>query len=206
MPFFQTLTEMLPADAREDRQITFIEGESEQRTMSFRRLRQRAIGTLGALQRAGLKPGDPLILYVADNERFVELFWACVLGGIVAVPLAPGVADEHWRKLLRVFAQLDQARVCIEAPTLERFDGFFATQRLVPEGQQLRSHALVVGGLDIVGRPGVPVQANPSDLAFIQYSSGSTGDPKGVMLTHRNVTANLASIIEGAAYTEQDLS
>ena len=204
MPSFETLNAILPADAREDRQITFIEGENEQRTMSFRRLRQRAIGTLGALQRAGLKPGDPLILFVADNERFVELFWACMLGGIVAVPLVPGVADEHWRKLLRVFAQLDHARVCIEAPTLERFDGFIASQRRVPEGQQLRPHALVVGGLDIVGQPGEPVQAVPSDLAFIQYSSGSTGDPKGVMLTHRNVTANLASIIEGAAYTEQD--
>ena len=204
MPFFQTLTEMLPADAREDRQITFIEGESEQRTMSFRRLRQRAIGTLGALQRAGLKPGDPLILYVADNERFVELFWACMLGGIVAVPLAPGVADEHWRKLLRVFAQLDPARVCMEAPTLERFDGYIATQRLAPEGQALRSRALIVGGLDVAGGPGVPVQAVPSGLAFIQYSSGSTGDPKGVMLTHRNLVTNIASIIEGAGYTDRD--
>lgn len=204
MPLFQTLTDMLPVDAREDRQITFIEGESEQRTMSFRRLRQRALGSLGALQRAGLKPGDLLILYVTDNERFVELFWACVLGGIVAVPLAPGIADEHWRKLLRVYAQLDRVRVCIEAPTLERFDHFIATQRLASDGQALRARALVVGGLDVVGEPGVPVQANPSDLAFIQYSSGSTGNPKGVMLTHRNVTENLASIIEGAAYTEQD--
>lgn len=204
MPFFQTLTEMLPADAREDRQITFIEGESEQRTMSFRRLRQRAIGTLGALQRAGLKPGDPLILYVTDNERFVELFWACMLGGIVAVPLAPGTADEHWRKLLRVFAQLDQARVCIDAPTLDGFDSFIATHHLRDEGQQLNARTLVVGGLDMAGKPGVPVQPDPSDLAFIQYSSGSTGDPKGVMLTHRNLTTNIASIIEGAGYTDRD--
>ena len=204
MPLFQTLSEMLPADAREDRQITFIEGESEQRTMSFRRLRQRAVGTLGALQRAGLKAGDPLILYVTDNERFVELFWACMLGGIVAVPLAPGIADEHVRKLLRVFAQLDQALVCIDAPTLDGFDSFIATHHLRDEGQQLHARTLVVGGLDMAGKPGVPVQPDPSDLAFIQYSSGSTGDPKGVMLTHRNLTTNIASIIEGAGYTDRD--
>lgn len=201
---FETLNAILPADVREDRQITFIEGENEQRTMSFRRLRQRAVGTLGALQRRGLKRGDTLILFIADNERFVEMFWACVLGGIVAVPLAPGVADEHWRKLLRVFAQLDQSLVAIDAPTLDRFDSFIAAHHLVQEGQQLRARTVIVGGLDMAGEPGVPVLTDPGDLAFIQYSSGSTGDPKGVMLTHRNLTTNIASIIEGAAFTDQD--
>jgi acyl-CoA synthetase (AMP-forming)/AMP-acid ligase II len=201
---FETLNAILPADVREDRQITFIEGENEQRTMSFRRLRQRAVGALGALQRRGLKRGDTLILFIADNERFVEMFWACVLGGIVAVPLAPGVADEHWRKLLRVFAQLDQSLVAIDAPTLDRFDSFVATHRLEHEGQQLRSRTVIVGGLDMAGEPGVPALSDPGDLAFIQYSSGSTGDPKGVMLTHRNLTTNIASIIEGAGYTDRD--
>lgn len=201
---FETLNAILPADVREDRQITFIEGENEQRTMSFRQLRQRAVGALGALQRRGLKRGDTLILFIADNERFVEMFWACVLGGIVAVPLAPGVADEHWRKLLRVFAQLDQSLVAIDAPTLDRFDSFIATHSLGHEGQQLRSRTVIVGGLDMAGEPGVPALSDPGDLAFIQYSSGSTGDPKGVMLTHRNLTTNIASIIEGAGYTDRD--
>lgn len=201
---FETLNAILPADVREDRQITFIEGENEQRTMSFRRLRQRAVGALGALQRRGLKRGDTLILFIADNERFVEMFWACVLGGIVAVPLAPGVADEHWRKLLRVFAQLDQSLVAIDAPTLDRFESFVSTHRLEHEGQQLRARTMIVGGLDMAGEPGVPALSDPGDLAFIQYSSGSTGDPKGVMLTHRNLTANIASIIEGAAFNDQD--
>lgn len=200
----ETLHAILPADVREDRQITFIEGENEQRTMSFRRLRQRATGALGALQRRGVQRGDALILYIADNERFLEMFWACMLGGIVAVPLAHGAADEHWRKLLRVFAQLDRAWVCIDAPALERFDGFTAAHQLAEAGQALRARTLVLGGLDVAGPPGSPVQVQPADLAFIQYSSGSTGDPKGVMLTHRNLTANITSIIEGAAFTDQD--
>ncbi len=204
MPPFETLNAILPADVREDRQITFIEGDNEQRTMSFRRLRQRATGALGALQRRGMKRGDTLILFIADNERFVEMFWACVLGGIVAVPLAPGVADEHWRKLLRVFAQLADSRVCIDAPTLERFDSFVGANRLATEGERLRALTVIVGSLDMAGEPGVTVKTSSDDLAFIQYSSGSTGDPKGVMLTHRNLTTNIASIIEGAGYTDRD--
>ncbi|MDO9314986.1 MAG: non-ribosomal peptide synthetase [Burkholderiaceae bacterium] len=204
MPQFETLHAILPADAREDRQITFIEGEQDQRTLSFRRLRQRAIGALGALQRRGLSRGDMMILYLGDNERFVEMFWACVLGGIVPVPLAPGGNDEHWRKLLRVFAQLERASVCIDAPALERFDAFVASQGLEAEGGYLRSRTVMAASLDMAGEPGLPSQAQPEDIAFIQYSSGSTGEPKGVLLTHRNLTTNAASIIEGAAYTDRD--
>ena len=204
MPHFETLHAILPADAREDRQITFIEGESDQRTLSFRRLRQRAMGALGALQRRGLSSGDTVILYLGDNEHFVEMFWACVLGGIIPVPLAAGSTDEHLRKLSRVFSQLDRASVCIDAPALERFDGFAATHELNSERQLLRSRAFTAGSLDIAGDPGVLQQIAPDDLAFIQYSSGSTGEPKGVMLTHRNLTTNIDSIIAGAGYTDRD--
>lgn len=204
MPPFETLHAILPADAREDRQITFIEGEQDQRTLSFRRLRQRALGTLGALQRLGLAPGDTMILYLGDNERFVEMFWACVLGGIVPVPLAPGGNDEHWRKLLRVFAQLERASVCMDAPALERFDAFVATHGLSAEGDRLRSHTVMAASLDLTGDPGRPSPAQPQDIAFIQYSSGSTGEPKGVLLTHHNLITNIASIIAGAEYTDQD--
>lgn len=200
---FETLHEILPADAREDRQITFIEGEHDQRTLTFRRLRQRALGALGALQRRGVSRGDTMILYLGDNERFVELFWACVLGGIVPAPLAAGSTDEHWRKLGRVFAQLDRGWVCIDAASLERFEAFGSAEGL-DGGTGLRARAVLAGGLDVAGEPGEPQQAHPHDLAFIQYSSGSTGEPKGVTLTHRNLTTNIESIIQGAGYTDRD--
>ena len=206
MTRFNTLDEILPANAREDRRITFIEGESQQRTLSFLRLRQRAIGVLGALQRHGLVAGDRLVLYVADNERFVELFWAAVLGGIVPVPLAPGGTPEHLRKLGAVFAQLENAWIAIDATSLERLEALAVREEGSIDIARLRGRMLVPGALAVDGAPGVTHPVGPDSLAFIQYSSGSTGDPKGVLLTHRNVCANIASIIEAGGYTDRDVT
>ena len=202
---FQTLHDILPADAREDRQITLIDGQDEQRVLSFARLRQRALGLLGALQRQGLRPGHAMLLCVDDNERFLEMFWACVLGGMVAVPLAPPGADEHRRKLLRVFGQFERVSVYIDAAALERMAGFAAAHGLIEEGQRLRACAVLPTGLDI-GEPGQVQPVQPDDLAFIQYSSGSTGEPKGVMLTHRNLCANIAAIREAGAFSDKDVA
>ena len=206
MTRFNTLNEILPADAREDRQITFLEGENQQRVLSFRRLRQRAVGLLGALQRSGLAPGDAMILYLVDNERFVEMFWACVLGGIVPVPLAPGGTPEHFRKLRAVFEQQGRGRVCIDAATLERYAAFAATEERSGDAEALRASAVVPAALDPGGDACAVAPARPEQLAFIQYSSGSTGEPKGVLLTHRNLCANIASIIEAAAFTDRDVA
>ena len=204
MPTFETLAAILPADVREDRRITFVDGEQEQRTLDFRRLRQRALGALGALQRRGCGRGDRVVLFLADNERFLEMFWACVLGGMVPVPLAAGATEEHWLKLARVFAQLEPAWLCIDATALERLDRFVAAHDLASAGAQMRTRALTPGSLDGAGEPGQPASVEPDQLAFIQYSSGSTGEPKGVLLTHRNLTVNMAAIAGGAAYTDRD--
>ena len=206
MPQFETLRSILSDGAREDRHLTFIDGDHEQRVLTFARLRQRALSLLGALQSLGLRPGHSMVLCVADNERFLEMFWACVLGGMVPVPLAPISGDEQRRKLFRVFGQFDSASVYIDAAALERLDGFIEAHGLGAEGQRLRECALIPGSLDLGAQSGQPWNSQPEDLAFIQYSSGSTGDPKGVMLTHRNLIANICSIREAGAFSDRDVA
>ena len=206
MPQHQTLQAVLSDDPREDREIVFVDADDNQRSISFALLQRRALTVLGALQRCGLGAGDTVILFVADNERFLEIFWACVLGAIVPVPLAAGSGEEHRRKLFRVFAQFDRAWVCSDARTLEKLDGFAVNHGFGESWSRLQQRLLLSGGLDISGEPGRTTEVTPDDIAFIQFSSGSTSEPKGVVLSHGNVCANIGSIREAAAFTDRDIA
>lgn len=206
MPQHQTLQAVLSDDPREDREIVFVDADDNQRSISFALLQRRALTVLGALQRCGLGAGDTVILFVADNERFLEIFWACVLGAIVPVPLAAGSGEEHRRKLFRVFAQFDRAWVCSDARTLEKLDGFAVNHGFGESWNRLQQRLLPSGGLDISGEPGRTTEVTPDDIAFIQFSSGSTSEPKGVVLSHGNVCANIGSIREAAAFTDRDIA
>src|ERR1700683_3098745 len=86
--------------------IYYHDSERETRVVSFAELYERALGILYRLQRLGARPGDKLILLLTGNEPFIDAFWAAVLGGIVPVPVAVGISDEHRHKLLRIAAML----------------------------------------------------------------------------------------------------
>lgn len=206
MPRFDTLHALLAANARDDRQITFVDGESEQRVMSFRQLQRRALGVLGALRGQGIAAGDHMVICLADNERLVEIFWACVLGGIVPVPLSPSVNDEARRKLFGVFGRLERAFVYIDAPSLDRLDAFAAAEGLDDVWSRLRSSTVIAGSLAVDGGAGQLREPAPDDVAFIQFSSGSTGEPKGVVLSHRNLGSNIAGIHAAAQFTDRDIA
>ena len=119
-----TLSEMLQAHRGADRSITYYESESGQRVVRYDELYERALGILHHLQKLGAKPGDRLLLFLGSNEAFIDAFWAGILGGIVPVPVAPGISDEHRHKLLRIATQLGRPFLYTERRLLERIRNF----------------------------------------------------------------------------------
>ncbi|MBV9345847.1 MAG: non-ribosomal peptide synthetase [Gammaproteobacteria bacterium] len=201
-----TLTELLEANRGFPGRITYLDSEHDSVDVSFEELHARALGILYHLQRLGARRGDKLILFLGNNEQFVDAFWGAVLGGIVPVPVALGISDEHRHKLLRIARRLGTPYLYTDRRALERV-GSFATQAGAQEIYEgLRRRTFLVDELDDISRPGAPQQVSASDTAFIQFSSGSTSEPKGVVLSHANILANGAAAQQVCSFGERDVS
>jgi acyl-CoA synthetase (AMP-forming)/AMP-acid ligase II/acyl carrier protein len=201
-----TLIEMIENNRNVARSITYLEGENESREVSFGELYERALGILFHLQRIGARRGDKLILLLANNEQFLDAYWAAILGGIIPVPVAPGISDEHRHKLLRIARKLGNPYIYSERRTLDRVGSFAAQAGETETFTQLRARSFVIDDLDDISRPGKAVKVTPQDVAFIQFSSGSTSEPKGVVLTHGNIVANCQGTVTAAGLCEADRS
>jgi acyl-CoA synthetase (AMP-forming)/AMP-acid ligase II len=201
-----TLSALLEAARDATHGLTYLEGEHEARSVSYGELYERALAILYRLQRLGARPGDQMLLLLSSNEPFVDAFWAALLGGIIAVPIAPGISDEHRHKLLRIARKLQAPFIYTERRLLERLGGVAASPEERATLEALRSRAFLVDELEQLGRSGKPYRARPADVAFIQFSSGSTSEPKGVVLTHANLVANIRGITQAVRLSRHDVS
>jgi acyl-CoA synthetase (AMP-forming)/AMP-acid ligase II len=203
---YPNLNAALLAQADTDKWITFIEGKQDQRRFSYTQLADRASMLLFDFQEAGLKPGDQLIILQKNNQTFIEAFWACLFGGIVPVPIAVGISDEHRAKLFRVFTKLERPYLYTFQENLDRLNHFAEHANLHESVQTVRNKTLLSNLMEDHDERGQHHTPQPDDVCFIQFSSGSTSEPKGVVLTHRNVLVNLNAIAEGARYSPDDIS
>jgi len=203
---YQTLNDALLDNASEQRTITYIEGKDTEQVISYRQLHQQALEMLYQLQQKGLQSGDELILLTRSNPHFIDAFWGAVLGGIVPVPVAVGISDEHRSKLFKIFNKLQRPYLFTDAENLERLKKFAEAHGMVADYAYLEQRTLLIDELSDSSEQGEPHSPQADDVAFIQFSSGSTSDPKGVVLTHRNIITNLNAIATGAGYTNDDIS
>ncbi len=206
LPSFSTLTEALDSNAAHDKHVTFIEGAELENRFSYAELRQRALGLLKNLQDRGINQGDELIVFTKNNQQFAEAFWACLYGGIVPVPVAVGISDEHRAKLFRIFAKLDRAHLFTDADNFRHLRNYAEHHDAGAKLAEVESKTVLVEQLGDLQRPGTAAEIQAETRAFIQFSSGSTSEPKGVILTHHNLITTIVAIGERAEYTEADSS
>ncbi|MDH3908414.1 MAG: AMP-binding protein, partial [Gammaproteobacteria bacterium] len=199
------MTELLDEARGRDREIRFIDGEDDETIIRFPELWDRALALLGSLQGRGMQPGDELVIFSRSNLDFVVAYWAAMLGGIVPVPVAVGISDEHRIKLFRILSQLERGTLFTETELLQRLLDFSKSRGMDEVTAILESRSVLMNDVT-PGESAAVYDASPDDLAFIQYSSGSTSDPKGVCLTHANLCANIRAIVEGLHWTEDDRS
>ena len=191
---FTTLAEALEYAARGDTGFNFYSAKGQlQNVLTYSLLKKRAQAIAGRLLALGLERGARVALIADTDPDFIIFFFACQYAGMVPVPLpAPNSLGGRlaYEALLKRLMESCRAAVAI-APK-----GFFKYLLEAAKGLTLR----FVGTPDMFAAlpedRGVLNPSGPKELAYIQFTSGSTRFPRGVMITHKAVLTNLTAILE----------
>ncbi|MFV9616134.1 MAG: non-ribosomal peptide synthetase [Gammaproteobacteria bacterium] len=203
---FTTLTQALDDKLSESRAINYLTGNNEESWVSFTDLKTRALGILFNLQQKAIKAGDQLIIHTDNNEFFLDVFWAGLYGGIIPVPVATASNDEHRLKLIRIFKKLESPWLYTDKKTLDKILSFCNKNNMAAEAEQFSNKSILIDDIEDISTAGEKHPVRADDIAFIQFSSGSTSEPKGVVLTHQNIMTNIRAMIEAAKFTQNDSS
>ncbi|MBX3211787.1 MAG: fatty acyl-AMP ligase [Labilithrix sp.] len=182
---------------REDRGFVFVRPDGTERFCSFRELGVEAERRAADLHARGLVKGDRLAIAVPDPDEFVLSFLGAVMGGIVPVPISPQLSFkniEGYHDTVAHIANASGASLLLTTATTRQY-----VDPIAARAPKLRG-IVTVDELGKEDHGKVDVAVDPTDLAFLQFTSGSTSRPKGVMVSHRNLAWNSESfMIHGLA-------
>lgn len=178
--------------------ITFIEGENKVEYMSYKKLYMEARYMLHDLQQKNFQPGDELVFQFLSNKNFLITFWACVFGKIIPVPIVFGINIDTVLKISKVWKRLKNPYLITDLPTLK--ETWKEHLQHKEETSIDIDNRFILFENSSYAKQASPLPAHSSDLVFIQFSSGSTGYPKGVenkqdsIIYNVNTMSNLLDI------------
>lgn len=191
---YRTIAEAIANIGQEwpDKGFVFQDAKGEERRYSFPEVEEETARRAAGLQQMGLEKGDRFGLIVIEPEDFVLDFLAALRVGILPVPLYPplsmGSLDAYADRTALILSTA-KAKVLVASEKLQNV--LWSLVDRVPTLEKL-VRAETLG--QTTAKPVYPT-IEPDDLAFLQYTSGSTSDPKGVMVTHGSLIANVNGIM-----------
>jgi fatty-acyl-CoA synthase len=188
---YRTVSEALHRAAEHPSGLTFVDASEAEETLSWADVRARARATAGALHRLGVRQGDRVAIVLPTGQDFLDAFFGVLLAGAVPVPLYPpvrlGRLEEYHRATARMM-QLSGAVLVLTDALVGRLLG----EAVLAARPRLGCRRVSL--LRDAGETPMELPVSSEALALVQFSSGSTVDPKPVALSHANVMAQVETI------------
>jgi fatty-acyl-CoA synthase len=185
------------------RGYTFVDADGKAKTIGFRLLVDEARRRGRQLAGMGLRKGDRVALVVPEAEQFVLTFLGAVTQGIVPVPLYPplslGRLDAYLGGMVRT---LNAAAVDLVVTTTQVQKLLWSVVPRVPTARDLITVEELAAGPE---SPEPAPEIVPTDPVFLQFTSGSTAAPKGVVVTHASLIANSLGIMHAGLEADPEV-
>lgn len=192
----QTLVDVLQWHAEraaDRRHISLIGDGAAAQELTHGELWDQARAVAANLQDWGLAPGEAVAMMLPTSLDFFRAFMGVLIAGGVPVPIYPPLRasqiEDHLRRQVGILVNANAVLLLSDESALP------AARILRASVASLRA-AFTVTRLQGTGRTGPPAMRRPQDTALLQYTSGSTGQPKGVVLSHANLLANIRAMGE----------
>jgi acyl-CoA synthetase (AMP-forming)/AMP-acid ligase II len=184
--------------------IIYLNSYGEESFQSYPDLLAESEKIMSGLRKIGLNPQDKVIFQLDTNSDIIPGFLACILGGFVPVPISAITTSDPTnntvKKLLNAWKMLEHPLILTNKNLASQLNNISKSLNLegfkVAEIESLRD-----GDRDQNWHP-----SQPDDLAVLLLTSGSTGIPKGVMLTHRNIVSSVVGTSQMSGFDQQEIS
>jgi acyl-CoA synthetase (AMP-forming)/AMP-acid ligase II/acyl carrier protein len=175
-------------------------------SMTYQENDQAACQVAASLQKRGIKKGERILVILPNSLEFVKIFYGCLYGGILAVPMSEPAGPQNMEAYLETFLPtLKVSRPSLLIVTAQLAN--FLRNQLPPELQKVFAGLEIATDKEILaetsGEYSVP-EIKAEDTAYLQFTSGSTGTPKGIMIGHSNLMANLEEARKFMQLEEED--
>ena len=186
--------------------IYFIQNtDGEYEYISYKEMYQIALKKLGLLQKNGAGIQTELLILTESEKEFMGYFWGALLGRIIAVPVKTSEKEEDCLRVARIIEKMKNPLILVDKARYQFLSAFAEKNSLSVMSEVLRKHTIITEEADWMNCQGQEEEQQPEDIAIIQYSSGSTGSPKGVILTQKNLVSGVNDIIESSKIDENDV-
>jgi 8-amino-7-oxononanoate synthase len=171
------------------------DGENDAVDLAYGELDQRARAIAAWLQQQKVTQQPVLLLYPPGLD-FIAALFGCFYAGGIAVPAYPPQLNRNSARLSAIMANAQAGILLTDTATLSQLERWTDQIPLLKTIDQLNTDTLSPELADVWSRP----KLTPDTLAFLQYTSGSTALPKGVMVTHHNIISNLDLVIQTSGF------